>query len=213
MNLAELMIVEHEPVRNPFATRHVRPGALAFVFQPGESAAALVDRLQRHAWRGEIVGPHGSGKSTLLMALLAELHDHQVPTILFTLHDGQRRLPVWPKPSLANATPPVVVVDGYEQLSLWSRWRLALRCRRQGWGLLVTAHEARGLPLLYRTESRLDTLRTLVARLDPGASAWLTDEDLRRHYGECRGDLRETLFALYDLHEQRARRALSPAES
>ncbi len=54
---------------NPFSTRFVRPGALAYRFPPGESAATLVERLAASGWRGQIVGPHGSGKSTLVAAL------------------------------------------------------------------------------------------------------------------------------------------------
>ena len=58
-----------ERLANPFATRHVRPGAIPFHFPAETSAAQLVARLRELNWRGAIVGPHGSGKSTLLVAL------------------------------------------------------------------------------------------------------------------------------------------------
>src|ERR1041384_613638 len=47
----------------------------------------------------------------------------------------------------------VVVVDGYEQLGWWARRRLKGVCRRAGWGVLVTAHDAAGLPGVYATRS------------------------------------------------------------
>src|SRR5688572_22171912 len=54
---------------NPFASHRVCPGAVAFVFRPGESAAQLVERLRASDWFGQVIGPHGTGKSTLLAAL------------------------------------------------------------------------------------------------------------------------------------------------
>ncbi len=65
--------VEPPTAENPFSTRHVRPGALSFLFARGDSTAALVEQLQRNGWRGQITGPHGAGKSTLLATLVPEL--------------------------------------------------------------------------------------------------------------------------------------------
>ncbi len=78
----------HESVRH--AVRQAR--ALAFEFAVGQSTAELVTRLAASGWRGAIVGPHGSGKSTLLAALLAELHGQGHNTLVYRLHDGERRL-------------------------------------------------------------------------------------------------------------------------
>ncbi len=58
---------------NPFCTRWVRPGAIPFLFPPGENAEELADRLRQAGWWGEITGPHGSGKSALLAALTAAI--------------------------------------------------------------------------------------------------------------------------------------------
>ncbi len=55
---------------NPFATRHVRPGAIPYRFAPGSAAEGVVERLAAADWQGQIIGPHGSGKSTLLATLL-----------------------------------------------------------------------------------------------------------------------------------------------
>ncbi len=196
--------------RNPFATRHVRPGALPFLFLDGETASLTVDRLASQQWRGQIVGPHGSGKSTLLATLLAEIESRGMTPIVFRLQEGQRMLPAWPDPEPQPAAQVLVAVDGYEQLSWFSRWRLHKHCQRTGWGLLVTTHEDRSLPTIYRTEPRLETLRTLVERLDPADLDWLEVAELPRLFETHRGDMREVLFALYDLYEQRVRGRVAP---
>ena len=55
---------------NPFSTRRVRPGAIAYCFPEGVDVETLLARLHENGWRGEIVGPHGSGKSALLATLM-----------------------------------------------------------------------------------------------------------------------------------------------
>ena len=78
---------------NPFSTRHVRPGAIEYLFPPGHGIEQLVRRLAQSDWTGQIVGPHGSGKSTLLASLRAALRDAGRRTHLVVLHDGRRRMP------------------------------------------------------------------------------------------------------------------------
>jgi hypothetical protein len=223
------------PGHNPFSTRYVRPGALAYEFAAGESATILVDRLAAHDWRGAIIGPHGSGKSTLLAALRLELTTRGVELLWFELHDGQRRLssalcrerghhaqhgrwrsgasdvPRFRCLDASAASPPhpgcLVVIDGYEQLSWVSRARLWWDCRQQGWGLLVTAHDPVRLPTLVATSASPGLAQQLVRRLLLGRSASITDTDVAAAYTRHAGNLRETLFGLYDLYEaQRAGR-------
>lgn len=110
-----------------------------------------------------------------------------------------------PDEPLAVAPPVIVVVDGYEQLSRWSRWRLDRLCRRRGWGLVVTVHEAGGMPTLasLRPSRRM---ATRVARsLLPAGDATVTDADIEAAFDAAGGNMRETLFALYDLYERRRR--------
>jgi hypothetical protein len=187
---------------NPFATRHVRPGALPFLFPPGQSAAVLVDRLRAQHWRGEIVGPHGSGKSSLLATLIPMIHEAGHPTLRVTLHDGQRRLPQsvrWTE--IAAGT--IVVIDGYEQLSTWSRVRLAALCRRRNLGLVVTSHGSVGLPPLWTTEVTPELAQRLVAQLLGEESSVISPDEVASCLARHRGNLRETLFELYDLYESR----------
>lgn len=187
---------------NPFSTRNVRPGAIGFVFPEGHNAKSLVEQLAAHDWYGAIVGPHGTGKSALLATLIPAIEEAGRRVIHYELHDGQRRLP--PVPTMPREMPnAVIVIDGYEQLSWWSRSRLRSRCRRQGWGLLVTTHESLDLPTLFRTSVDEKLANQLVQAMLPPGDTTITPADVTTALAQHSGNLREALFALYDLYELR----------
>jgi hypothetical protein len=203
----------YDPSSNPFATRFTRPGALPYCFPSGESAAAIVAQLQAHRWRGEVVGPHGSGKTSLLLTLIGPIEATGRRVEWFALHDGQRALPAEFFRLPRDRLPRLIVIDGYEQLSRASRWRLRARCRRRGWGLLVTAHQSVGFPLLAETRPDVETALQIVRRLLPDDRAGITSDDVRRAFESHHGNVRETLFALYDLVEsRRSRHANLPSD-
>jgi hypothetical protein len=191
---------------NPFSTRYVRPGAIPFQFAEGESAARIVSKLREGGWRGEIVGPHGAGKSSLVQALLPAIRDAGRTPRLVQLRAGDRALPMsWRE--LADCLPEtVIVVDGYEQLSRYCRWRLGRLCARRGFGLLTTSHERSGLPQLYRFSPGRAALHRVVEHLLRGRSdsgRRIAAADVDQAFDECRGDIREALFRLYDVWESR----------
>ncbi len=192
------------PAANPFSARHIRPGAIAYRFPPGESGKAIVDRLRQAGWRGQVIGPHGSGKSTLLAAILPLIERAGMAVLLVELHDGERMLPI--RLDRTHVAPPaVVVVDGYEQLSLWSRIRLTWYCRRKGLGLLVTTHRPLGLPILLRTQVDTGVASQIVGEL-LGIEAGLVDKvEVSRRLERHGGNLREVLFDLYDWYEDHRR--------
>jgi energy-coupling factor transporter ATP-binding protein EcfA2 len=208
------------PTTNPFCTRRIRPGALAFQFPAGETAASLIKRLSANGWRGAIIGPHGSGKTTLLETLIPEIEQQSGRMILrISLHDGQRSLPNnWRTQPDAHGphapqSPPalnencLIIIDGYEQLSRWSRLRLRWLCWRSGAGLLVTAHGPVGFPLLFHTQPTVELAQLIVggllANYDPN-QVRLNSSDITGAFVKHAGNLRETLFALYDLVEATA---------
>ena len=200
---------------NPFATRFVRPGAQSFLFPEGETVEALVDHLRAGAWWGEIVGPHGAGKSTLLTTLVPHLREAGRHVILVTLRDGQRRLPSQQLAETAQQPDALLVVDGYEQLGRVRRWQLKRRCRRRGYGLLVTAHAPVGLPHLYQVTPSLDVVQRVVQHVvgahrsdsPPASSILITAADVEACFALRAGDVRETLFDLYNLYERRRRQS------
>jgi ABC-type uncharacterized transport system YnjBCD ATPase subunit len=181
----------------------VRPGAVPFLFAPGQSAALLVDRLRGFGWRGQIVGPHGSGKSTLLAALTAEIRQAGRTVTLVELHDGQRRLPRELQRPDAIVARGVLIVDGYEQLGRIARWVLKRRCRRRDCGLLVTAHGPVGLPELFCTTVSLESAQRVVGHLQRGKPPHVAERDVAEPFARHDQNLREILFELYDLYEFR----------
>ncbi len=188
---------------NPFSSSQIRPGAVAFLFEPGESIESCLARWERNGHWGQIRGPHGSGKSTLLAALLPKLREQGWRVEHLCLHQGQRRLPVgWPPHAGVNART-VLVIDGLEQLAWWRRGRLKRLCRQRGWGLLATTHRNLGLPDLYVTRPTVELAQRVAARLLEGWPALIAPDDVERCFTAHAGDMRETFFALYDLFEAR----------
>jgi ABC-type hemin transport system ATPase subunit len=195
---------------NPFSTRFTRPGAIPFQFQDGESAALLVDRLREKNWCGQIVGPHGSGKSTLLATLTPALEAGGRRVISITLHQGEHRLPAIDREGLTTATQ--LVIDGYEQLSWWSRWCVKSLCRRHRCGLLVTTHADVGLPVIYRTEPSREVAQSVVAQLLGGERRLITPSAIAAAYEAAGGNMRETLFRLYDVYQAKDSTRRTPTD-
>ncbi|MGE3240929.1 MAG: hypothetical protein AB7G28_22985 [Pirellulales bacterium] len=186
---------------NPFATCWTRPGALPFQFAAGESAEQLVARFAAVGGRGEIVGPHGSGKSTLLEALKPQLAAAGWSVAAVTLRDGERRLPRGFLRQALAAPRPLVIVDGYEQLSHVNRIALRLRCRLSAAALLVTSHASAGWPLIYRTHPTRELAEQLVSSLTARNSSPISLRDIAASHASCGSNLRAMLFALYERHE------------
>jgi energy-coupling factor transporter ATP-binding protein EcfA2 len=171
---------------------------MAYRFEAGSSAEAMVRRLAELGGRVQIIGPHGSGKSTLLTALGGELARARRAAWVCLLNDGQARMPRAWASQAQQAAAGTIVVDGYEQLSQWCRWRLKARCRREGWWLLVTAHDDVGLPTLAATRPSIELACALVEELLPEADGRIGRDVVDECFRAAGGNLREMLFALYD---------------
>ncbi len=194
---------------NPFSTSRVRPGAIPFFFPHGESIEQLVSRLRANNWRSQIIGPHGSGKSTLLASLIAELRRVGVRTVDHELHDWSARLPAGWRRDLAAGSQTLLVIDGFEILPLPARISIRLETRFRGCGLLVTAHEPIGLPDLYRTAVMPCVAQSIVNALLQDSRHAVSEREIAARLAAHGGNMRATLFDLYDLVE--ARRRLCPA--
>jgi len=199
------------PHSNPFATRFIRPGAIDYLFPAGQSIDSLLTTLRGNHWWGEIVGPHGSGKSTLVAALLPALKaaGREVARFILTPDDGDR--PECLAPLCAYATladQPLgpssqLILDGYEQISWWWRRRIQVLCRKRGAGLLVTTHQPLDLPPLIQTQPTDQLAQQVVRRLLPPGDTTITPADVTAAFDKTDGNLRETLFALFDVYQSR----------
>lgn len=203
------------PPSNPFATRFVRPGAIAYDFSDSteiKSAAQLIEVLRQHRFRGAIIGPHGSGKSTLLETLLNTLadetpHGQHVRVHRIALHDGQRWLPRgWfngMRPIAKRREKALLVIDGYEQLAWPARWWLAAAVRILGWGILVTAHAPVTWSTIFTTQTSTQLANRLVERLvSHGELPQPSPEVIAAAFAHAGGNQREVFFELYDWAEQ-----------
>jgi hypothetical protein len=122
---------------------------------------------------------------------------------LFTLHDGERRLPDSREQLATWDNQTQVIIDGFEQLSRLNRWRIKRLCRRRGCGLLITTHRDLGQPDIHVTAPALEHTQRVAARLLQGWPPLIGPEDVAQSFAAHDGDLRETFFALYDVYEKR----------
>lgn len=196
----------HLDLSNPFSAARLRPGTIDFVFESGKSLEQLVDSLEANAWRGQITGCHGTGKSTLLAALTPAIEARSRLVKSVTLMAGQRRLPHDFIASLRlTAGVGVAAVDGIEQLHFWNRILLKQACRTHGIGLVVASHRSAGLSSLYETAVDETRAWKVVEQLQDGFPPRIDRGDLTARLGRHAGNLREALFDLYDLYEERSR--------
>ena len=188
-------------VSNPFASRYVRPSAVPYFFEDGQSCEHILHQLACAGWRGQIIGPHGSGKTCLLETLCAACTTAGWRIVRFTLGGVSRRLPDLTRHSAAWDEATLVVVDGYEQLTWPGRIRLRRLCRRRSCGLLVTAHQNVGLSTIHRTKPNERSAAQVVRYLLRGTGRSVDKAELARVFASCDGNLRESLFGLYDWFE------------
>ena len=99
----------------------------------------------------------------------------------------------------------MVIVDGFEQLSRLSQWRLRHTCRTRSWGLLITAHSDVGLPSLYRTRASVELAHALVEFLSSDAEVAISRADIRQAFRTHDGNLRHVFADLYDRYERQRR--------
>lgn len=188
---------------NPFATRHTRPGALPPLDDRGNplDIAALADRCLGLP-AAAIEGPHGHGKTTLIARLVEHLGERGVPVEVVRMRsaaDGGRALLAVVKAGRGT----LVCIDGWERLGrIAAAVRLAARCR--GVRLLVTAHRSTGLPVVMRCATSEGLLRAIVARL-PDHGGRIAAADVTAAFARHGGNLRESLYDLYDRFERRIR--------
>lgn len=216
---------------NPFATSRTRPGAIPYRFASDDELARQLAAIALHPAM-QIVGAHGIGKSTLVRTLLVQIAARGWQCSLLRIGPGQRR---WRKDQIetnigasaaddmrevsprvefaATPTGACLFVDGYEQLSWWSKRTLRTAARRNRQTLIVTCHDDVGLPVLARPEVSVALLTELADALQAGYPRLVSNADVEQLWARHPGHAREILFGLYDLYETRRASAERPDHS
>lgn len=182
---------------NPFAADRV----LRVRYRPqGWTWEQLLARLAGLGHRVAIVGPEGRGKTTLLEDLGGRLRDGGWGVKHVGLSRETRALP---RAFLRRffdelSGRDVVLLDGAEQLNRLAWWDFARRSKRAG-GLVITSHRAGLLPTLVECETSVELLRGIVEDLSPGGG----DDSLGPLFRRHRGNIRDALRELYDVHGTR----------
>lgn len=186
---------------NPFATCWTRPGALPWSALERVDPHAIVRALLTGGGRGQVVGPHGAGKSSLLAALELPLLEAGRRPVLFEAIAGG------PEPTERRD---VLLVEGFERLApREQRERLATWSAAPSSFIVTTHRSIDGGPTPIVVLAKLRPTRRLfealfdeLTRERPTA---VSRAEAVARWRRRRGDLRETWFDLYNLHEARAR--------
>ena len=183
----------------------------------------LADRFERAGVRAQIIGPHGSGKSTLMDALRQAFEERDYSIFSWSLHDRQRFLPADFYAELEKflASLPVksesgeqkkrrnrvIFLDGFEQLSPWSRFFFRSFCRSRNLGFLLSSHSlVFGLPVLLRAAPSFETLLRVIEYLLDDSPFSPTRSEIKDLFLHNRGNFRSILFDLYDRFEDSEKR-------
>lgn len=189
---------------NPFATRFTRPGRLVPLDATGRplDVGVVVESLRAAGGRAAIVGPHGTGKTTLLLALADRLAAAGRLAGVVRVRSWLDAAGLWRR-IIVTRHGATLCVDGWEQLGPLA-WITAALARGRGCGLVVTSHREPGLPILVRSEGSLPLLAALVASV-PSHGDLIRDADVADAHRRHGGNLRESLYDLYDRFESRCR--------
>lgn len=193
---------------NPFSTKFVRPGALAWIGDDESDPDKLIQRLESFDWKGQICGPHGCGKSTLLESLKPRIRNRlQVPIfhVTFRSQDPDTQDSIG---RLFSAKDCFLVIDGLEQLKPATRKKIVTYSSHSNAGLLVTTHQPMELPVLIHLKPDRALFHQIVDRLLSDAPLQLDSNIVKRAFENhvaANGSVREALFELYDHYERKRR--------
>jgi len=182
---------------NPFATCWTRPTAVGWRSIRGIDVAQLVAKFDCHGG-GQIVGPHGAGKTTLLRALGRALAARGERVCWWVWRDGRpprERCPV-------THSQDVLLVDGYEQLSMAARLGLRWRCMHVGAKLVVTTHQKARMNVLAELAPTPEDVLDLFRQLTVDRPTAVSEAAVAASYDRQGGNVRDIWFDLYDLHHR-----------
>lgn len=189
------------PRVNPFATRFTRPGAI--VPLDGEGVPldldSLLARLATLGGSGSIEGLHGRGKTTALLALADHAARHGRAVAVLRVR-SVRDLAEVCRSLIRLAPGGTLFVDGWESLGRIPGRVIRLLVGLRACHLVVTSHGPAGLPVLMQCRTSPRLLRMILTHL-PATAATLDGQEVDEAFFRHQGNLRESLYDLYDRFE------------
>ena len=181
---------------NPFRSERVEG---IFYRQEGFDWERLLGRIAEMRYRCSIVGSEGAGKTTLLEEIRERLKQDGLSVRLIRIN--RERKVSWSelKGEIGKQGGfEILLLDGSEQLS-WVTWyRLKHFTNKQKMGLIITSHREGMLPLVFECRTSEGLLGELLNEL-VGESSVLTDEFIDELYLRHGGNIRMALRELYDI--------------
>ena len=196
--------------QNPFSTRFVQPGAIAWL-ATDTSIDSLLFRLYDVGNRAIICGPHGSGKSTILIHLASVAQRKGLKVHCLRIRSWIDAIRVMRVFATINPKQSLVSVDSWERLGFFG-WFLCQFADFRGLCVVVTVHKRpwwNNWPVLLHMKADDKTFRLLVDELMTKYAGSKTIEFsgamLRDVFQRHSGNLREGFFELYDHYERQSR--------
>jgi len=193
---------------NPFETRWIKPGQMDFLPNGFISIRELATQIVKDTPRCEILGEHGVGKSSLLRALQSHLGQQSISNHLIYAcgefpHNGPPLKFATVKLLLRESD--VLFIDGFEQLNWWTRRRIIRYSEKHDHALIITCHQTQRLPCLVHLVATETLVLKLVHSLQQAQQVGevVAARDVRELHQRFGNNVRELLFACYDLYEQR----------
>jgi len=183
---------------NPFSSHRVAPGAIAYLFEEGESADGMLARLDRAPAVLELVGIHGAGKSTLLHTLRGAAESRGAICVCFRARRDEPRLPWSWRWKLRGAA--YCFIDGGEVIRPRQLAALIRACTARGIKAVLTAHVHLGHGEPFNVQPRAEALAKVATELTRSAAHNPAAMEVRLR--DAGGSAREVLFRLYDEWEE-----------
>ena len=209
----------NDRVSNPFATKFVTPGRLAFAGLGEKALDGLAETLMRQHGIYQIIGPHGVGKTTLTYDLEERVERLCGSDTAFNFfrktigRSGGVRFAnsshhaTWKGDIGENefaggdssSAETLLVLDGVERLSWFQRLALHKSCQRKRIGLLLTTHRrVWGVRTLVELEPDFSRFESVCEELTFGHEFQLASQRLREIFSNAQGNMREALMTCYD---------------
>jgi ABC-type hemin transport system ATPase subunit len=146
-----------------------------------------------------LLGVKGTGKTTLLedLAEVIESRGQSVHWVRLSLSSSLRERAAALAKLEQLDTHSACFFDGGEVLSRWQWWRVCRAARAQGFVLIATLHQQRGLPILHQTQPNWPLAKRFVQELAGTHYSQALQVHAQQAFAISQGNMREVFRACY----------------